>query len=269
MLQPPPEAVLLRRSSIPILIAVPLLLLALSCSSGKSKGETTDGQTLETPSVSAAPTIPAEPTTPVVMFLVDQGSSMDGDFGGVSRWQAVQQLFSLSDNGVLAELAGRARTGITLFSGDQGSGGCPLIAGVSPGTDTREQLDTLVNDAKPLSGAPIDAGIEAAGRTLAPYKGERWLVLLTSGAPTQCDSSTGTPADEAAVGAAAAAFAQRIRVVPIALGDEVPQEFLQKIARAGAGMAPNDNTTIDVSVTHNAEELRQALEQLAARVGAQ
>jgi hypothetical protein len=202
-----------------------------------------------------------------VLFLVDQSSSMNEDFGGMTRWEAIQQVFSENEGGALADLAARARVGVTVFSGEAGAGGCPLIAGVSPGTDNRESIAMLVGDAVPLSGSPTDEGILAATRTLLSYQGERWLVLITDGAPDMCSGSDATAARDAAVGAAAAAFQQRVRVVPIGLGNGAPAEFIEQIAKAGAGVAPEQDLGVEPITASNLQELREALEAVAGMVG--
>lgn len=256
----------MRRNLISISAAALSLLFALACNSATATDDT-PLSTEDTSPVSVVPTLPPESTTPVVLFLVDQSRSMNDDFGGMSRWEAVQQVFSVDEDGAVADLAERARIGITMYSGEADDGGCPLIAGTSPVTNNRDSLDMLVKDAVPVSESPTDEGILAAAQTLASYRGERWIVLLTDGAPTSCDGTDVATAHDAAVGAAAAAFAQRVRLAPIGLGDGVPERFLQEVAKAGAGVAVGDDVEMNVGTARNLEELRQALDEFADRVG--
>jgi hypothetical protein len=192
---------------------------------------------------------------------------MNEDFGGMTRWEAIQQVFSQEEGGALADLAARARIGVTVFSGEAGAGGCPLIAGVSPGTDNRQSIAMMVGDAVPLSGSPTDEGILAATRTLLSYQGERWLVLITDGAPDSCAGGDATAAHNAAVGASAAAFQQGVRVVPVGLGDGAPVAFIEQIAKAGAGVAPEEDLGVELITASNLQELRGALEAVARMVG--
>ena len=248
-----------------------ILLIALSMACRSAGSSTTPGATPTVPTSSGTPgfataTIFPESTAPSILFLVDQSSSMGEDFGGMSRWDAIQQLFSDDESGPLADLATRARIGITIFSGEAGAGGCPLIAGSSPGTDNLEMISSVVNGAEPLNGSPTDEGIRAAARTLEPYQGDRWVVLITDGAPGSCAGADAGTARDAAVGAAAAAFAQRVRVVPVALGDETPADFIEQIAKAGSGVGVDAALESEPLRARDLEELRQALERVAEMV---
>jgi hypothetical protein len=125
----------------------------------------------------------------------------------------------------------------------------------------------MVNDAVPLSGSPTDEGILAGTRTLLSYQGERWLVLITDGAPDTCTGPDAAAAHDAAVGAAAAAFQQRVRVLPVGMGDDAPVEFIEQIAKAGAGVAPQEDAEVHAFRASNLGELRQALADVAGLVG--
>ena len=74
---------------------------------------------MDCPSVQVA----VEPLIPTVQLLIDQSGSMTADFGGVSRWNAVNTALVDPQNGAVTLLQDRVRFGASFYSSLGGNAG--------------------------------------------------------------------------------------------------------------------------------------------------
>lgn len=181
------------------------------------------------------------PRVPTVMLLVDQSGSMTGDFGGDTRWNVITDVLVNPNTGVVAQLAGTIRFGLTLYSGVN-NGVCPNLIEVAPAIDNFPGIESTLTMQVPLSGTPTGESLDAVWQKLdvLAVPGPKFIVLATDGEPDTCaqpDPSNGQPE---AVAAAAAAHAAGIDTFIISVGNDVSAGHLQDMANAGQGVGPGD-----------------------------
>ena len=253
-----------------------IAVFAIAC--GGSKDSDATATSSSTQPTGTATTGRVEPTLPPlqsgasVIFVIDQGSGMGADFGGMTRWEAVRQAFG--DNGAgsaLGDLSERALIGATLFSGSAGEGGCPLKAGVSPGADNLTRIGNLVADSEPLTGSPVGDALLDAVSTLRLFPGVRTMVVITDGTADSCDSEASAErAEEEAIAGALSGYVRRIETKVIALGDDAPESYIQKLANAGIGVPPSaqpePGEEPEFWRASDLSELRSAIEAVAQSI---
>jgi hypothetical protein len=183
------------------------------------------------------------PTVPTVVLLLDQSGSMDEDFGGIPRWDAMEQALVAPGSGVVATLEATVRFGATLYTshnGDLDGESCPILQTVDPALDNHAAIQALLAangpDGDTPTGDSIDdvaARIGGLDPALAPF----YVVLATDGEPDSCEVPNPQTGQAEAIAAAEAAFAAGIRTFVLGVGSDVGAAHLQDMANAGAGLA--------------------------------
>ena len=208
------------------------------------EGQLVDGE------VCNAKGIEFEKLVPVVMMLVDRSTSMFASnlpngaspaFGEhPDRWEALRVAVA-----GLEPLAADVAFGLSTYTGYK-DGTCPempQIDSIVPGQAEFAQLMAeLPSSAEALppqeSETPtheaIIAGIEAL--KAVEIVGPKYLLVLTDGEPDTCGVPDPQCGQDAAIGAAQAAFAEGISTYVVGLGDDVGGKFLNDLAHAGQGL---------------------------------
>lgn len=218
---------------------------------GSDDGTTTGAVRLDLGDATAATTdvcadadVKFEAQTPTVLLLIDQSGSMTEDFGGTDRWQAVYNALLDKDDGLVPDLEDKIRFGMALytsFDGDNG-GVCPVLTTTVPALNNYAALEASYDAAKPEGETPTGESIAAVAPTLVmdPSPGNKVIVLATDGEPDTCAEPNPQNGQQESVDAAAAAFAQGVRLYVISVGSDVSDQHLQDVANAGVGVGQGD-----------------------------
>lgn len=201
---------------------------------GQQETEETDG--------CAEIDVSVEPTIPTVVLLVDQSGSMDNDFAGQPRWDAVYATLMDPDAGVVKPLESSVRFGLALYSSVDGfeGGECPMLTEVEPALNNHMAIDAIYEPADPIDETPTGESLAAVANALAasPDDGPKVIVLATDGEPDTCAEPNPQNGQEEALAAAQAAHAAGVETYVISVGDDVSQDHLQEMANAGVGLDP-------------------------------
>lgn len=195
----------------------------------------------------------ASRSTPTVMLLIDQSSSMTEDFGGDgSRWDVLRSFLLEEPDGLIADLQGRVRFGFAMYSAESGGsnpdpiGECPMITSVPPALDNYAAIASIYRDADVIEDTPtgdaIDAVIDGLDLAVNPdiAADPIVLVLATDGEPDRCEELDPQNGQEEAIAAVQRAFSMGVRTYIISVGDEVSDAHQQDMANAGLGRGPGD-----------------------------
>ncbi|MEM9461678.1 MAG: vWA domain-containing protein [Myxococcota bacterium] len=184
-----------------------------------------------------------EPVIPTIVLLVDRSGSMNDDFGGISRWQAVADALFDPAGGVVAQLESTIRFGMALYTSDNGmfGGACPMLDEVAPSLDNLAAMDAAFTQPLAEGDTPTGEALAAVATSLAAEPDTaRAIVLATDGEPDTCavpDPQNGQPESVTAV---VDAYAEGIKTFVISVGGEVSAGHLQELANVGVGKAAND-----------------------------
>ena len=185
----------------------------------------------------------AMPTTPSVVLVLDRSGSMTTNFGGISRFQALENgLFGAT--GAVTTAQASVYFGEEMFAGDQtpctdGPPGTLNIAGYSAprALNNEAALAALTaskppNDGATPTGAALDTAIAGFTATPPPMGSPPVLLLATDGEPNSCNNGND---NGHSVASTTAAYAAGIRLFIIGLAG-LNTTFLQQMANAGAGV---------------------------------
>ncbi len=227
---------------------------AVSCQEGGSceraaifaADECTPGEKLE---------VEIEFATPVIHFLVDQSNSMNDSFGGgISRWQAVQDVLlgvDGGDSGIIADIQGRAEIGATLYSApNDPNSACPEIESRSPRRNSLSGIQTLFAGETPLANTPTAESLEKMADEDFPSKDEtgiapRIVVVVTDGAPDTCTVRNPTPeTPQSTLNEQNVDKAEDVRtqygfdfyMLRVGSASDVSDEHMQEMANVGVGL---------------------------------
>lgn len=182
--------------------------------------------------------IDLEYAIPTVVLLIDQSGSMTEDFGmGFNRWEAAYASLMDPVDGLVQELQGAFRIGLSLYT-NTGGPECPLLADVRPELNNYTPIDTVFAQAEPQNDTPTGESILGTLRQFDIHldQGRKLLLLATDGEPDTCavpNPQTGQPE---AVAAAETAFQQGVETIALSVGDQVGAPHLQDMANAGVGL---------------------------------
>ncbi len=182
------------------------------------------------------------PQTPTIVLLVDRSASMDDDFGGVSRWQAVGQTLFDVDVGVVSPLQDDIRFGLALYDNPDEAPMCPRVESTIPALDSLAEMSALFASAQPAGDTPTGMALSQVAETFVqdPTPGDKVIVLATDGEPDTCEQPNPDEGQAEAVAAASAAYASGVRTVIVSVGGGISADHLQDMANAGAGVGPGD-----------------------------
>ena len=238
-----------------------------------STGEDTDdGSTggfpgLPTTGTCSQVEVSIDPVVPTLVLLVDQSGSMDTDFEGVERWDAVYETLMEPSDGVVANLQGQVRFGLTLYSSERGfeGGECPMLTSVAPTLDNFDDIDAVYGPAELIRDTPTGESLEATAQMLAALdlEGPKAIVLATDGAPDTCDNhQSNDTAKEVSVAAGQAAWDLGIQTFVVSVGDDVGDEHLQEMANVGVGKDPDAAEPAPFFKALNPEQLVEAFDEI-------
>jgi Mg-chelatase subunit ChlD len=187
-----------------------------------------------------------EPQTPTIQFVVDQSGSMEEDFGGLTRWDAVYNTLVDPIDGVVSQLQSEIRFGLSLYTGDTTT--CPAIEQLAPELDSLAMITGLLDASAPDGETPTGESFALATETLVAddFEGDKLLVLATDGEPDTCALPNPMTQEErdaaraASVEAVEAAYAAGFRTFVVSVGAEVATDHVQDLANAGVGNDPGD-----------------------------
>lgn len=218
-----------------------------------------------------------EPIVPTVQLLIDFSGSMDEDFNGERRSDAVSQALFARNNGVVANLESQVRFGATLYTSFNGDDNppCPRLDAVAPDFDN---LDTLRRIADRLESddlgedTPTGEAIDAVVATFPPPKenDKPIIVLATDGEPDTCtlpdpdNANQRKQARDRSESAAQRAFSEAgIELYILSVGADISEAHLQRMANAGVGKAFDEaSDPAPVYVANNQAELTGAFEEI-------
>ena len=187
-----------------------------------------------------------EPEIATFQLVVDQSGSMNEDFGGATRWEAMRTTLVDPLNGVVAELQSEIRFGLSLYHAVE-MGTCPEITALPPQLDALDQITAELEMQVPDGETPTGESLQQIVADLAADSGagEKIIVLTTDGEPDTCAIPDPMGADvdavrQVAVDAVASAYEMGIRTFVISVGTDIGQDHLQALANAGVGNAAGD-----------------------------
>lgn len=182
--------------------------------------------------------VSVEPTIPTVVLLVDQSGSMDANFSGQERWDAVYDTLMDPDNGVVKPLESTVRFGLALYTNT--GGGCPDLTEVAPALNNHGAIDTIYAPEGPEGDTPTGDSIDVVAAQLdeVTEEGPKVIVLATDGEPDTCAQPNPQEGQPEALKAAQDAFDMGIETYIISVGNDVSDTHLQEMANAGVGLDP-------------------------------
>lgn len=182
------------------------------------------------------------PQIPTFHLVVDRSGSMEEDFGGTSRWDAMKSTLIGAD-GVVTELQSSIRFGLSTYHNPESSMSCPTVDSLAAQLDAADEISAALDAAAPAGDTPTGESIEEITQLVVAdeWEGDKVLVLATDGEPDTCaiiepgnDDET-TMVRQVAVDAVTAAYDAGIRTFVISVGQELAEEHLQDLANAGIG----------------------------------
>jgi len=188
------------------------------------------GPDMNCPSVNVS----AMPKQPSVLFLIDRSGSMNTNFGGVSRYQAVRDAL-VGTGGVVTELEASVFFGASLY---YEANPCPGYTSIPRAKNNRGAIAGLFsqgtggNTPTPLA---IDTAVADFTANPPPADSPPIIVLATDGEPNTCGNS-GNDTRPQSVAAAAAAKAAGYPLYILSVGNDVSNAHLQDMANAGQGV---------------------------------
>src|SRR5690606_19245833 len=97
------------------------------------------------------------PQIPTFQLVVDQSGSMGEDFGGTSRWEAVESTL-VGNDGVVTQLQSSIRFGISLYRHDTGT--CPDVQSLAARLDAANDIAELFASEMPAGETPTGESLE-------------------------------------------------------------------------------------------------------------
>lgn len=183
--------------------------------------------------------------TPAAILVLDASGSMWGQIDGVNKIVIAREVIGE----MLQDLPSSQALGLTVY-GHRTRGDCADIETlIEPGPDTRDAIATAVNAINPRGRTPMTASVVEAARALRHTENAATVILVSDGIET-CE------ADPCAIAAEleAAGVGFTAHVIGFDVEDPEARAQMQCIA---------DNTGGQFLTADNAEELAEALEQVA------
>ncbi len=183
------------------------------------------------------------PQIPTFQVVLDASGSMEDDFGGTSRWEAVRATLIGPQSGVVTRLQSSIRFGSSIYNNPEQAPSCPSVDEITPQLDAADELEALLDGSGPAGDTPTGEALRVATQTLQddPWEGDKFLLLATDGEPDTCALPDPQSDEEIAAARAEAvsavdeAFALGIRTFVVSVGDQISEEHLQDLANAGQG----------------------------------
>lgn len=186
------------------------------------------------------------PQIPTFQLVVDQSGSMDEDFGGVTRWEAMQSTL-VGGDGVVTRLQSSIRFGLSLYRNDL-TGACPDVQSLAPQLDAADEISDLIASESPGGDTPTGESIDIVAVELGAdtWDGDKVMVLVTDGEPDTCaipEPMNGAEIElvrNRSVDAVTTAYDSGIRTFVVGVSTGIAEDHLQALANAGLGVAAGD-----------------------------
>ncbi len=192
------------------------------------------------------------PTTPTVVILIDQSSSMDAKFPNDSspndRWTVLRNSLMDPATGVIKRLEGQVRFGVVLYSAEDGaSTQCPALTRIMPPRlNNHAGINAVYRDADMIDNTPTAESLQAVTTELAAFAeaGPKFIILATDGDPDRCADRDdhGAQSKQMSVDAVNAAWSKKIGTYVIAVGPEATASHLNDLAYRGQGIATTNQS---------------------------
>lgn len=260
------------------------------CGAGRfcdDRGYCRDGAPPPDGSVGECPNIQVR-TRPVrltVQFLIDHSGTMNQNFGGQPRVDAVRDALLDEGSGVIARLESEVSIGATLYTGDERepTRPCPdLRISVPPALDNYDAIDDTLRpvlDVDELGDdTPTGESLLQLAETFPPPADDekQIIILATDGEPDTCadpDPQNAEDPDERAQreqaardvseGAAQDIFQQQgIEIYVLSVGNDITENHLQRLANAGIGKALDDPNGATVYRANDEAALVEAFDDI-------
>lgn len=218
----------------------------------------------------ASRTVTTRHVTPNVIVLVDQSASMNEDFGGVTRWDALRESLMAAD-GPIARLETEIRFGWVTYTDVVATSGCPDLVPLPAALGNYDVIAAAYAAQSPLPGlTPTGAAVArvvAERATLAPAQMDPTvLIVATDGEPNTCaDPYDLAGGRRESVDAIRSAYAMGIETFVVSVGTEITTPHLQALADAGRGRGPGDPPA-DLWVATDAAGLVTALSTIVTGI---
>jgi len=212
-----------------------------------------------------------EPMPPTVNVLVDASGSMTRDFGGLSRWRAVERALVDPTVGVVSRLASDVSFGATVFHSDNGhlGGTCPRMSSVVPIADNADAVRQLIADSEPHGDTPTSEAIGVLTTELAPLNTSYRTILLlaTDGNPDNCNGPDQHTLFSQVLteNAVDQAYAAGVETIVLSVGTDATMEHLQRVANLGSGQ-PVHTGAAPYYIATDPDELVTAFEAMISDV---
>jgi hypothetical protein len=211
-----------------------------------------------------------QPVIPTVVLLVDQSGSMDADFAGQQRWDAVYETLMDPDDGVVKPLEDRVSFGLALYTSEDGyeGGECPMLTEVDPAIGNHASIDAVFAPEAPIEDTPTGESLQAVADKLAAMnlEGPAVVVLATDGEPDTCEVPDPQNGQAESLAAAQAAYDLGVETFVISVGNDVSDTHLQEMANAGIGLDPQGQQKADFYKAFDADELLNAFDDIIGAV---
>ncbi len=184
----------------------------------------------------------AKPVTPSILLVIDRSGSMREGFGNpsVEKWSAVRNALVDPATGVVTQLESKAYFGAMIY--DTADATCPRLGNTPRALNNAATIRTALMTNPSQNGSTptaktLAAAVASFTATPPPAGSPPIIVLATDGEPRSCNDEANPPTPQArVVTAAAAAFAAKIKVIPLSVGNAIGEAHLQDVANAGAGV---------------------------------
>jgi von Willebrand factor type A domain len=244
-----------------------------------TRGYCRDGEGEPTNDAGVCPSIRVnvEPVIPTVQLLIDHSGSMNVDFGGDIRVDAVREALLDPNDGIVVTLQSQVRFGASLYTSDDGNQNppCPTLSGVGPALDNFEDIEQAIADDLQVDrlgeDTPTGESLEAIAESFPPAQGNdrRIIVLATDGLPDTCtlpdpDNETEqAQANRRSEDAAKRVFDDfGIEIYVLSVGEDATLSHLQRVANAGVGKDFDDPDEAPVYVANDKGELIAAFNSI-------
>jgi hypothetical protein len=210
-------------------------------------------------------------TTPTVMLIVDQSSSMEENFDNGTRWDVLRDFLLEQPTGLIADLQAQVNFGLAMYSARSDDNGqpaqgevCPIVTTVVPAANNYAAIEQAYRAAEPIDDTPTGDSIDAVLGDLGisdpdDQANPMVFVLATDGEPDRCEELDPQNGQAEAIAAVERAYSYGIRTFVISVGEgELSAQHKQDIANAGLGRMPGDPDA-EYWVAGNDQSLRAAL----------
>jgi hypothetical protein len=186
-------------------------------------------------------------TTPRVILIVDQSSSMTEDFGGSgSRWNVLKNFLLQDPGGLIEALQTQVEFGLALYSATSGGDGgppigeCPMITSVPPALNNYNAIESVYRPADVIEDTPTGDAVDAVLASIVgvpdPDDDPTIFIVATDGEPDRCEELDPQNGQAEAIAAVERAFDAGIRTYMISVGEGVVSaSHMQDMANAGVG----------------------------------